>query len=398
MNPLRTRYALRIKKLIDKYIVSKVLSDSLVVPYLFFWAGLVLRMRKPLIIGITGSVGKTTTKEMIAAVLNHEDAVPITGFVGSASKNMNDDLGVPLSILRFEDWLKGSNFRIFSTLCLLPYRALSLAFRWPYPKILVLEYGTHWKGHLHRISKLAPPRIAAVTTIGPAHLDRLLTLEGVVREKSAVVRAVPPSGLVVLGQDHDYVAQLEQEARSPVIKVTGRGTDLSQNITRAVCRHLGIPEEVISRAMQSFKLPPRRLSRVEFADLTIIDDTYNANPLSMKFGLEKLAESAGGEGQRRVAILGKMAELGENTVEYHEEIGAYARSLCNLVIGVGEVAQHYKPDHWFDTSDTCIHQIEALIRPGDCLFVKGSASSGMRQVADKLRQVAANRSGAQIKA
>lgn len=383
------KYTLKVKKLIDKYILDKILSDTLVVPYLSFWAGFVLRIRKPLIVGITGSVGKTTTKEMIAAVLKHEGAAPIVGFAGSTPKNMNDDMGVPLTVLQYDDWLKGPNSRKFVAMCLLPYRALSLAFRWKYPKILVIEYGTHWKGHLHRIARFVPPHIAVVTTIGPAHLERLKTIEGVVWEKSAVVRAAPPSGLVILGQDHNYVQQLEQMARAPVIKVTGRGTDLSQNIARVVCQHLGIPEEVITSALQSFQLPQRRLNRVEFADLTVIDDTYNANPLSMKFGLETLAETAR-NGQRRVAILGAMAELGEEGPRYHEEIAAFARSLADLLIGVGDLARHYSPDYWFDTGDACINQIEGLIQPGDCLFVKGSASSGMRKVADKLLHIAEN--------
>jgi UDP-N-acetylmuramoyl-tripeptide--D-alanyl-D-alanine ligase len=92
--------------------------------------------------------------------------------------------------------------------CFLPFRALRLALSTGYPKVWVLEYGTHWEGHLRRLARLAAPTIAAVTTIGPAHLDRLKTIEGVVQEKGAVVRGVPRTRLMVLGDGHDHVAQL----------------------------------------------------------------------------------------------------------------------------------------------------------------------------------------------
>ncbi len=140
------------KKFISKYILEKVLSDTIVVPYLFFWARFVLWTRKPFIIGITGSAGKTTTTEMIAAVLTHQDAMRIVGLIGNTSKNMNDDIGLPLTVLQYDHWLGGHNSKKFWALCLLPYRALALATASQYPEILVLEYGTHWKGHLHRLA------------------------------------------------------------------------------------------------------------------------------------------------------------------------------------------------------------------------------------------------------
>ena len=108
--------------------------------------------------------------------------------------------------------------------------------------------------------------------------------------------------------------------------------------------------------------------------MTVIDDSWNANPMSMKLGLDVLAELSQ-PGQRPVAILGHMAELGDEGARYHEEVGIYARTRADLVIGVGELSRLYKPDLWFDNIDACAAQIEALLHRGDLLLVKGSHSS-----------------------
>ena len=212
----------KVQKFVNEHLLKELLSSRLGMLYLFFWARFVVRMRKPFIVGVTGSIGKTTTTEMIAAVLMHPEAQPFVGLVRKTSHNMNDSVGLPLTVLRYERWLNSRPKKLLA-MCVLPLRALALAILSHYPTILVLEYGAHGKGHLHRLAKLVPPNIGVVTTVGPAHLEHLKTMEGVVREKSAVIRAVPPSGLVILGQDHSYVSNLEQATQAPVMKVTGWG-------------------------------------------------------------------------------------------------------------------------------------------------------------------------------
>jgi UDP-N-acetylmuramoyl-tripeptide--D-alanyl-D-alanine ligase len=255
---------------------------------------------------------------------------------------------------------------------------------------MVLECGAGWTGHLDRLVTIAPPSVAVVTRIGAAHLEKLKTLDGVVREKSALVRAVPPSGLVILGQGHDYVSQFERVARAPVIKVEGQGIEMSRNITRTVCRHLGVPHQIAEDALRQFKPPDRRLHLIELPGMTIIDDTYNANPLSMQLGLDTLMERAP-IGCRRLAILGHMGELGDEAVRYHEDLGDYARNRADVLIGVGELSRHYAPDRWFASSEACVAHIESFVQPDDCLLVKGSASACMWNVVDKLREVAQRR-------
>ena len=368
-----------------KSALRQLVASRGVEAYWRFWARLVLLVRRPLIIAVTGTVGKTSTVAMIGKVLEHPSAYRRTGWVLHTENNMNDDRGLPMTVLRFEDWM--SPRERFAATLLLPFRALSLLLFTRYPDTLVLEYGTHWKGHLHQLVKLAPPEIGVVTTIGPAHLDRLKTVQGVIREKGAVVSATPASGLVVLGAEHDYVAELEALAKAPVRKVRGRGLQLSQEIARVIGLHLGLSEQAISSAIADFRPKEGRLNTLHPGRLTVIDDSYNANPLSMRLALDTLTELANPP-QRRVAFLGAMAELGENTVTFHDEIGRYAREKCDVTIGVGELARHYNPDHWFSTSRACAEQIAELVRPGDCLLVKGSASLEMGVIVRRVSELA----------
>lgn len=391
MQPFQQKFGLKAKKFVVDFLLEPLIPLRRLESYVIFWAHLVYRIRKPFIIGITGSVGKSTTTAMIAAVLSHRDAERIVGPVGFTYSNMNDNVGLAATLLRFDHVfeLPWSYSDRVALLLSLPLRAFRVA-AGRYPKVMVLECGAGSTANLHQLVKIAPPNIAVVTRIGAAHLELMKTLDGVVQEKSALVRAVSPSGLVVLGQGHDYVSQFEQVARAPVVKVGGQGVELSQNITRAVCQHMGIPDAVVSSGLKDFKSPEGRLNRLELGGMVVIDDTYNANPLSMKLGLDTLASMAG-QGERRLAILGGMAEMGEESRRYHEELGDYARGRADLLIGVGELSRHYSPDHWFDSSDACADGIEKLLRCDDCVLVKGSASARMSRVVTKLREIAEQR-------
>ena len=381
--------SLKVKRFIVDLILEPLIPHRKLESFVVFWARLVVRARKPFIIGITGSAGKSTTTAMIAATLSRPDAERIVGRVGCTQHNMNDNKGLAATLLRFDKfdfpWSYPSRLAMF---CLIPFRALRIV-AGRYPNVMVLEYGAGPGADMNRRAAIAPPNLAIVTTIGAAHLETMKTLEGIVREKGSLVRAVPPNGLVILGEGHEYVAELEQMASAPVLKVQGNGIELSRNITRAVCQRMGIPRELVESAVRDFKNPHSRLERIELNGMTVIDDTWNANPLSMKLGLDTLAEIAGTE-RRRLAILGYMGELGEDSPSYHEEIGVYARSRSDVLIGVGELSRHYHPNVWFDSTEACIDRLESLIRGGDCLLVKGSHSVRMSKVVAKLREISEN--------
>ncbi len=368
----------------QRLIVSKLVDDRVVLPYLFWLSRFVVLMRRPLVICVTGSVGKTTTTNYIAAVLAHPEACSAIGQVRSTKENMNNDIGLPLTVLLEDKWPTTDPLRKLLHLCALLWRTLRLVTVSPYPRVLVLECAAGPYGHVTRSVRIARPVIGVVTTIGPTHLEHFKAVRGVMLEKSAVVRAVPPTGLVVLGEGHDFVEELERMSNARVIRVRGRGVELSRNIAHAIARHLGVREDVIASASAHWTPAKGRLNRVRVGSTTIIDDSYNANPLSMKLGLDVLAEVAA-SGSRRVAVLGQMAELGDHSRRYHEEVGEYARSRADLLVGVGEMARHYRPHHWFATSEECAAALVPLLRPRDCLLVKGSASVRMGQIVEHLQ-------------
>jgi UDP-N-acetylmuramoyl-tripeptide--D-alanyl-D-alanine ligase len=264
-----------------------------------------------------------------------------------------------------------------------PCRAILLATVRRYPRVLVLEYSASDNGDVGRLAALATPTVAIVTTVGPAHLDRFGTVERVAEEKAALVRHVPSTGLVILGQNNAYTAAMDRCTTARVVKVPGKGRALSEAIARVVGDFFGVPEAVVERAIRECGPVKGRLVVHELGAMTVIDDTFNANPLSMQLGLETMGEMAGG-GQRKVAVLGDMAELGVEARRYHVEMGAFARARADLVIGVGEMARAYEPDHWFETSALCAASLPALLHEGDIVYLKGSHSVHMERVAATL--------------
>lgn len=356
--------------------------------YLGFWARMVVRVRRPTIVGVTGSVGKTTTKETIAAVLSHPDARARVGRVRKSPENLNDNRGLPLVLLGYDDWVW--NWRLAAAVAAAPWRALRLAVLGPYPDLLVLEYAASDHGDIPWLVRLAPPTVAVVTAIGPAHLEHFGTIDRLVQEKGALVEAIPRDGLAVLGLENAHASSLDRKTDARVVKVAGKGRALADNAARAVGRFFGVANAVIDRALPAGPTVRGRLDVRELGDLTLIDDSFNANPLSMELGLSTLAGHAR-VGQRKVAILGDMLELGRDSPRYHREIGEYARSVADVVVGVGALAKSYQPDRWYPTADACSVDLESLLCSGDLVFVKGSAGIELYRTVTGIKRVARER-------
>lgn len=251
-----------------------------------------------------------------------------------------------------------------------------------YPRVWVLECGVCSMSDLEWQASLIRPDVSIVTTIGAAHLEKFKTIESLVFEKGALVRAVKPKGLVVLGEEHPYIRELEGMARANVVKARGEGFELSKDIAKKLCHYYSISECALEDVCRNFKNPNGRLGFIEAQGVTIIDDSFNANPLSMKYGLSVLC---GTRGRRRVAILGSMAELGGEEESYHREVGAYARDCAEVVVGVGALARFYDPDFFYESSSECCDHIQDWLRVGDVCFVKGSGSMKMWMVVDVLK-------------
>ena len=293
------------------------------------------------VIGITGSVGKTSTKEMIAAVLQQKYQVLKT------QGNFNNELGLPLTIfnLREED------------------------------EIAVLEMGISDFGEMHRLAKIARPDTCVITNIGECHLENLGSRDGVLKAKSEIFDFLKDDGYIVINGDDDKLSTLTAVKK---IKPIFYGSDSQSNVYAAAIKghgldgvscqinlpkasfavmipipghHMvynalaaaavgdiyGLTAEEIKRGIESLQPLSGRFNIIKSDDYMIIDDCYNANPVSMKASLEVLQE---GEG-RKVAILGDMGELGANEAELHEQVGvAAANCQIDLIICTGTLCQH----------------------------------------------------------
>jgi UDP-N-acetylmuramoyl-tripeptide--D-alanyl-D-alanine ligase len=317
------------------------------------------------VVGITGSAGKTSTKDILAAL-----CAPRARTV-AAEASFNNELGVPLTLCRLE----------------------------PDTEICILELAMRGLGQIAALCEIAQPDLGVVTNVGPAHLELVGTIDHVVEAKRELILALPAGGTAIVppgfpvGRDDLEVVELgEPEARSEdgrtVLRFDGRDVELPfvarhqvQNALAALCvaRALGLAVEgPIEVAFSRW-----RGEEVELpGGGVLINDAYNANPLSMRVALEHLTARA--EGRRAVAVLGDMAELGPEAPSFHREIGELAVRLGIAVVGVGELARGYGGSSWAPTAEAAIEVIEAAVRPGDCVLVKASRAIGLEAVAEHL--------------
>ena len=308
------------------------------------------------VVGITGSTGKTSTKDILYALCApHRKTIANEG-------NFNNELGVPLTLARLEEDTE----------------------------ICITEMGMRGLGQIAHLASFAKPDVAVITNIGPVHLELVGTIENVARAKAELVAALPPGGIAIvpeepllepyLTRDDLFVKRVDPDAPLPFATAySARHQLLNTRAAVAVAECLEVP------------LPEHEL-QVEFSKLReeehalrggglLLNDCYNANPVSMRAALEHLTERAHG---RRVAVLGEMAELGEEAPLYHREIGALVRELgIEHVIAVGELARDYGGE-WVATAADAAARLEGSLQPGDTVLVKGSRSVGLELVAENL--------------
>lgn len=341
------------------------------------------------IIGITGSVGKTSTKEMISAVLSQKYNVLKT------EGNFNNEIGLPLTILRIRRE----------------------------HEVAVVEMGISEFGEMHRIAKVAKPDICVMTNIGQCHLENLIDRDGVLRAKSEIFDFLKTDGHIVLNGNDDklitvqevkgvkpvfyYVedgtakkADLPYEITADAIENKGlRGLNANLHFSEEVCqihepipgvhnvynacaaacvgRIMGLTNEEICQGIAHAKTIAGRTNLITLGEVLVIDDCYNANPVSMKASLDVLAQADG----RKIAVLGDMGELGENEREMHYDVGKYAANTgvdilfcCGTLseeLAKGAQRGHTKVMYFADReklTQTLINFVEA----GDTVLVKAS--------------------------
>ena len=393
---------------------------------------------QPGIVAVTGSVGKTSTKEAIRAVLSKERRIRAT------SGNFNNEIGVPLTILG--DWQKIEKPAFFFwwkvifvslSKILIPKKLNPLE----YPEILILEYAADRPGDIKYLLEIARPQIAVVTAIGeiPVHVEFYSGPEALAREKAKIVEQSPTAGFVILNADDTLVLDMKNRTRSQVItfgfsdisqvRITGFenssngeptgvifkleyggsfvpirlagafGKGQAYAAAAAACVGLAFGMNLVKIAealIENFKPPLRRMNLVSGVKGTfILDDSYNASPLSMRAALETLKEL---KAKRKVAVLGDMLEIGKYSLEAHEAVGKFVAGFVDLLITVGPRAKFIAESAnkaglpkenilSYLIAEEAKKEVQLKIKKGDLILVKGSRAISLDEVVDEIRQM-----------
>jgi UDP-N-acetylmuramoyl-tripeptide--D-alanyl-D-alanine ligase len=339
------------------------------------------------VVAITGSNGKTSTKDFTAAVLSRKFNVSAT--VG----NLNNHIGVPLTALATT----------------LEHTAA------------VWEMGMNHSGEIAPLCEIARPKYGIITNIGTAHIEFLKTREAIAEEKGMLARALPADGILFLPATCEFSDYLRQRTKANMICVgNGRGLVRAENlrfevdgtsftlvieghepeeVTLSVTgRHmvtnallaagvawkLGVSPAEIAAGLSDASLTGGRLGRYEYHGTTVIDDTYNANPESMAAAIETLADTPVLEGSRRIIVLGRMGELGPHAPAAHLRTGALAAERHLTVIAVGEgsegIAKGAKNAPHFPDHEQAAKWLTREVKPGDVVLFKGSRTATVERV------------------
>jgi UDP-N-acetylmuramoyl-tripeptide--D-alanyl-D-alanine ligase len=343
-------------------------------------ASLVRSKSEARVVAVVGSVGKTTTKDILGALCAPH--VPTIW----AERSLNNEIGLPLTVCRLE----------------------------PETRVLVTEMGMRGIGQIAALCAVARPVVAVVSHIGPEHLELLGSVERVAQANAEAIESLPPGGTAVVPAQaralDSYLLHDDVEVR----RFTPEDVDVRDGRTRLSLdgdvielelpftqRHLavnalaalhayaalGLPLERVAEGVPNIRLSPWRGEETPLpGGGFVVNDAYNANPDSMRAALEHLAARAGGRPRR--AILGEMAELGTSSLSYHREIGELAKALEIEVIGVGELARAYVPEAWAASGDEALALAKDRIGPGDAVLVKASRAAELEGIADEITNFA----------
>jgi len=336
------------------------------------------------VVGITGSVGKTSVKDIARALL--------PGRVQANHENFNTEIGLPLTVLEAP----------------------------ADTDVLVLEMAMRGAGQIAELAAIAEPEVAVITNVGPVHVELLGSVEAIAAAKAEILAALPADGTAVVPVDAGELEPHLDEAAGllrfgPGGDVSAAESRVEDGVTEALIETpagrrrfhfpfaeahnlenalaavaagvaLGAPLAEMADRAANIGFSRFRGERLEMGDrIVLVNDCYNANPVSMRAALSHLASLEGG---RRIAVLGEMAELGAGGAEYHREVGARARAEgVDLLIGVGGPARDYGPDELVGAPEEAAELLAAQLEPGDTILVKGSRSVGLEAVAETLEEL-----------
>jgi UDP-N-acetylmuramoyl-tripeptide--D-alanyl-D-alanine ligase len=343
------------------------------------------------VVGVSGSVGKTSTKEMLYAVLSQKYKTHKT------QGNLNNELGVPLTLLAMEEDTEAA----------------------------VIEMGISDFGEMTRLSEMVRPTICVLTIIGCCHLENLGDRDGVLKAKTEMFKNADKSAEFVLNGDDDKLYTVESvngkkpiffgfaddndyhaedienngeggvsctlcfgNTRLPVV-IPAIGNYMVSNALAAVAvgNLLGLSNEQLVNGVQSYKTVGSRANVINTDKFRIIDDCYNANPTSIKASIDTLMNFSG----RKVAVLGDMKELGTEELKLHYDTGAYAKKKgVNLVLAVGPLAKELAKGAngiWYENIEDAEKMLKNLVHNGDTILVKASHSMQFEKIVEFLKQM-----------
>ena len=344
------------------------------------------------VVSITVSTGKTSTKDLIAAFLSGKYRVFKT------QGNFNNDIGLPLMIFELsKDY-----------------------------DIAVLEMGTSNFGEIHRLAEIANPDIAAITNVGVAHIEYLKTRENILKEKMSIsdffenkndlvincendmlntVKESEKYNLQKTGYDESYdlyarnvkltcdttsfeAVTKDNKSHNFTLNMVGEHNVLNALLGIQIGLDLGLTFEEMEKGLENFKATSMRLEFIKNDNFTIINDSYNANPDSMKAALNVLKNYSG---KRKIAILGTMGELGSHAEDAHREVGSFANDRADVLLTTGDFKECYKEGFGsgtfvYDTKEDLIAGLKAMMKDGDTLLVKASRSAKFEEIIKELEK------------
>jgi len=341
------------------------------------------------IVAITGSNGKTTTKDMTAAIIASRLKVLKT------EANYNNEIGLPLTLLQLTDQ----------------------------HEVAVVEMGMRGRGQIQQLASIALPTVAVITNVGETHIELLGSIEEIAAAKAELLQFIPENGLIILNADDHYVQEMAKQVNSRLILFgleqgdiradnvqthtqgmnfechSAQGSFLAyipavgkHNVYNALAAiavglEVGLNFEDIRTGISKFNASPMRLHIEAMGDYIVINDAYNASPMSMLAAVDTLVEVAK---NRKVAVLGDMLELGHIKVEAHRQIGEkLANCHIDIVVTVGELARHIAEAasaHGIemaiacDSHDDASKALKKIIKPGDTVLIKGSRGMKMENM------------------
>ena len=335
------------------------------------------------VVAITGSAGKTSTKDMIASVL--EEKYKILKTPG----NLNGQIGLPLNILAYKD-----------------------------EPVWVLEMGMNDFGQLKELSSIASPDVAVITNIGTAHIGILGSRENILKAKLEILEGMNDKGVLVLNGDNDLLKTVKTDLKQVTFGLESGNdivaTDIKMVGEKTICKiennEIEIPvmgevfvynalaayavgklfsltPEEIKNGIASFQMSNNRMNTIKIAKFTIINDTYNANPDSVKSAIKTLGTFK----NRKVAILGDMLELGENEIKYHQEIGEFCNEKIDVLITIGVLSKNMfdkftKEKYYFKTNEEAETKLKDILKQDDVILVKASHSMKLDTIVNFLKE------------